>query len=182
MSPSNYFFSPFCCTPIGNFFLSLSNWEFQTPLPISSSYQDIFQTPIRMTLTIGKHFGTWLFSCTTSFSSHSPEKRSLSIFLNRLLNTFDSSAVSWTVSENKPTHSSISRSLALGDMFVFSYSFLLAYLNISKRIMTQLPTYWYNTDYFWVGECINISCSNIFFIYFLLRLSYMAIETGIEAL
>jgi hypothetical protein len=48
--------------------------------------------------------------------------------------------------------------------------------------MTQLPTYWYNTDYFWVGECINISCFNIYFIYFLLRLSCMAIETGIEAL
>jgi hypothetical protein len=117
---SNFFFSPFCCTPIGNFFLSSLNWESQIHLPISSSYQDIFQIPNRMTLTIGKHFGTWLFSYTTSFSSHSPEKRSLSIFPNRLLNTLDSSAVSWTVSENKPTHSSILRSLALGDMFVFS--------------------------------------------------------------
>ena len=166
--PSSFYFSPFCCTPIGNFFLSLSNWEFQTPLSISSSYQDIFQTPNRMTLTIGKHFGTWLFSYTTSFSSHSPEKRSLSIYLNRLLNTLDSSAVSGTVSENKSTHFSTSRSLALGDMFVFSYAFLLAYLNIPKRIMTQLPTYWYNTDYFWVGECIGILCSNILLIQFVL--------------
>jgi very-long-chain ceramide synthase len=33
--------------------------------------------------------------------------------------------------------------------------------------MTQLPTYWYNTDYFWVGECINISCFNIFFSFIL---------------
>ena len=27
--------------------------------------------------------------------------------------------------------------------------------------MTQLPTYWYNTDALWVGECINISCFNL---------------------
>jgi acyl-CoA-dependent ceramide synthase len=34
--------------------------------------------------------------------------------------------------------------------------------------MTQLPTYWYNTDAFWVGECINILYFNISHPFFLL--------------
>ena len=157
---SNFFCSLFCCTRIGNSCLLFLNWEYQTPLPISSSSQDIFQTPNWMILTIEKPFGTWLFSYTTSFSSLSPEKWSLTTFPNRLLNTLGSSVVSLTVLGNKRTHSSTSRYLALGDMFVFSWIVFLTCLNISKRIMTQLPTYWYNTDAFWVGECINISCFN----------------------
>ena len=50
--------------------------------------------------------------------------------------------------------------------------------------MTQLPTYWYNTDAFWVGESINILCFNIniYLTQFPLRLSCMAIETGTKAL
>ena len=118
---SNFFSSLFCCTRIGNFCRLLLNWEYQTLLPISSSSQDIFQTPNRMTLTIENHFGTWLFSCTTSFSSLSLEKWSLSTFPDRLLNTLGSSVISLTVLGNKPTHSSTSRFLALGDMFVFSW-------------------------------------------------------------
>ena len=66
--------------------------------------------------------------------------------------------------------------MALGDTFVFPLSFLLVCLTIPKRIMSQLPTYWYNTEAFWVGEYINVLCFNTFLIHFPLRLSYMAIE------
>ena len=71
---------------------------------------------------------------------------------------------------------------AWGYVRVFLDCFSYPSKYIFKRIMTQLPTYWYNTNAFWVGECINISCFNIYLILFPLRLSYMAIETGIKAL
>jgi hypothetical protein len=119
--PSNFFYSLFCCTRIGNFCLLFLNWEHRTLLPISSSSQDIFQTLNRMTLTIGNHFGTWLFSYTTSFSSLSFENRSLSTFRDRLLNTLGLSVVSLIVLGNKPTHSSTSHFLVHGDMFVFPW-------------------------------------------------------------
>ena len=116
---SNFFYSLFCCTRIGNFCLLSLSWEHRTLLPISSTSQDIFQTPNRMTLTIENHFGTWFFSYTTSFSSLSSEKQSLSTFRDRLLNILGLSGVSLIVLVNKPTHFSTSQFLALGDMFVF---------------------------------------------------------------
>ena len=49
--------------------------------------------------------------------------------------------------------------------------------------MTQLPTYWYKTEAFWVGECTDISCFSLCLIHlFLNRLSCMANETGIKKL
>jgi hypothetical protein len=138
---SNFFSSLFCCTRIGNSCLLFLNWEYQTLLPISSSSQDIFQTPNRTTLTIEKHIGMWLFSYTTSFSSLSPEKWSLSTFPNRLFNTLGSSVVSLTVLGNKPTHSFTSRSLALGDMFVVSCivsSYLSKYFEAHNDSITDI--------------------------------------------
>jgi len=142
------------------------NQDYQTLLPISSSSQDIFQTRNRMTLTIRKHFGILLFSHTTLFSSRSSEKHFPSTFPNRLLDTSGLSAqVRLTVLENKPMHFSTSWFLAPGDTFVFPLSFILTYLIISKRIMAQLPTYWYRTEAFWVGGCINILCFKPFHIF-----------------
>ena len=156
--PSRSFFSPFYCTPVGILYLFILNWGHQTLLRPSFSSQDIFQTPNQMTLAIRKHFGTWLFSHTTWFSSHSPEKWFPYMFRNQLPNTLGSSAhLRLTASENKFTHCSTSWFLVLGDMFVLSWSFLLACLNISKRIMTQSPTYWYKTEAFWLGKYTNIS-------------------------
>lgn len=155
-------------------------WGFQIPLRISSLYLDIFQTPNRMTLTIEKHFGTWLFSYITLFSSHLSENRSPSTFPNRLLDTSRSTVqIRLTVLESKPTHCFISWFLALGDTFVFAGLFFLACLNISKRIMSQLPTFWYNTEAFWVGKCIIVLH---FSVSHPLRLSCMANETGTKAL
>ena len=141
MPLSNFFYSLFCCTRIGNFCLLFLNWEHQTLLPISSLSQDIFQTPNRMTLTTEKHFGTWLFSYITSFSSLSLEKQSLSTFPNRLLNTLGLSVVSLIVLGNKPTPSSTSRFLALGDMFVFSWivsSYLSKYSQAHNESITDI--------------------------------------------
>lgn len=138
--PSNFFYSLFCCTQIGNSYLLFLIWEHQTLLPISSSSQDIFRTPNLMTLTTEKHLGTWLFSYTTSFSSRSFENRSLFTFLDRLLNTLDLSVVSLIVLGNRPTHSSTLRFLALGDMFVFSsiISYLSKYSQAHNDSITDI--------------------------------------------
>ena len=130
--PSLSFFSQFCCTPIGNFCRLMFNQDYQILLPISSSSQGIFQTRIRMTLTIRRHFGILLSSHTTLFSSHSFEKPFPFTFQNQLLDTLALNAqVRLIVLENKPMHFSTSWFLALGDTFVCLLSFLLVCLTIS---------------------------------------------------
>ena len=153
MPLSNFFYSLFCCTRIGNFCLLFLNWEHQTLLPISSLSQDIFQTPNRMTLTTEKHFGTWPFSYITSFSSLSLEKQSLSTFPNRLLNTLGLSVVSLIVLGNKPTPSSTSRFLVLGDMFVFSWivsSYLSKYSQAHNESITDILVQHWRVLGWWV--------------------------------